>query len=130
MTTEEVKTNEYFTPVYNKKGKITSIIDNRYHNQEINSIERVISILNEQQGTIRMWCESSSRLKKLLEENTKPTTNDGGDVYLSIGEDKRCRYEKTFICNKCKYFSNYFLDCRLMMGDDQYQKAVKLGLVE
>lgn len=122
---------EYFTPVYGEDGKIISIKDNRYFNQEITSIEEVINTLNEQHGTIVMWCKSSRRIKKLLEENTKPTANDRGeDVYLSIGEDKRCRYEKTFICNKCGYFSSYFLDCRLMMEDKQYQKAKRLGLVK
>ena len=122
---------EYFTPVYGEDGKIISIKDNRYFNQEITSIEEVINTLNEQHGTIVMWCKSSRRIEKLLEENTKPTANDRGeDVYLSIGENKRCRYENTFICNKCGYFSSYFLDCRLMMEDKQYQKAKRLGLVK
>lgn len=124
-------TKEYFTPVYDEEGKITSIEYGRYYKQEITSIEEVIDTLNEQHGTIVMWCKSSCRIEKLLEENTKPTANDRGeDVYLSIGENKRCRYEKTFICNKCGYFSSYFLDCRLMMEDHQYQKAKQLGLVK
>lgn len=122
---------EYYTPVYGEDGKIISIKHGTYYKEEITSIEEVIRILNEQEATIRMWCKSSSKLKKLLEENTKPTANDSGkDVYLSIGENKRCRYEKTLICNKCGYFSTYFLDCRLMMEDNQYQKAIKLGLVK
>ena len=122
---------EYYKPVYDEDGKITSIKYGTYYIQEITSIEEVIQLLNEQKDTIRMWRKLSSKLKKLLEENTKPTANHGGeDVYLSIGENKRCRYEKTFICNKCGYFSSYFLDCRLMMEDNQYQKAKWLGLVK
>ena len=58
----------------------------------------------------------------------KPTYDD---LYLDIDPDsKRCKYERTFVCNKCGMFSSYFLDCRLMMGDMQYQKALELGLVE
>lgn len=124
-------TEEYFAPVYDEDGKIISIKDNRYYNKEITSIEEVINTLNEQHSTIVMWCKSISKIKKLLEENTEPTANDRGkDVYLSIGENKRCRYEKTVICNKCGYFSSYFLDCRFMMEDKQYQKAKRLGLVK
>ena len=124
-------TEEYYKPVYDEEGKITSIEYGTYYKQEITSIEEVINTLNEQHGTIMMWCKSSRRIEKLLKENTKPTANDRGeDVYLSIGENKRCRYEKTFICNKCGYFSSYFLDCRLMMEDHQYQKAKQLGLVK
>ena len=122
---------EYYKPVYDEDGEIASIEYGTYYKHKITSIEEVIQLLNEQKVTIRMWCKSSSKLKKLLEENTKPTANDRGkDVYLSIGENKRCRYEKTFICNKCGYFSSYFLDCRLMMEDNQYQKAKWLGLVK
>ena len=125
------KKEEYYKPVYDEDGKITSIKYGTYYKHEITSIEEVIHLLNEQKDTIRMWCKSNKKLKKLLEENTKPTANHGGeDVYLSIGENKRCGYEKTFICNKCGYFSSYFLDCRLMMEDNQYQKAKWLGLVK
>ena len=98
--------------------------------QEYTTVEKLVDKLNEQYETIQMWVKSSSKITKLLEENTKPTAYDGGDVYLNIGEDKRCKYERTTICNNCTYFSSYFLDCRLMMEDDQYKKALSLGLVK
>ena len=122
---------DYFVPVYDDEGKITSIMDNSYYPTEITSMERVIEILNEQEATIRMWCNSSKKITQLLKENTKPTTTDRGrDVYLDIDlETKRCKYENTFICSNCEYYSTYFLDCRLMMEDHQYKKALKLGLI-
>ena len=98
--------------------------------QEYATVEELLDKLNEQHETIRMWVESSQKIINLLEENTKPTAYDDGDVYLNIGEDKRCKYERTVICNKCTYFSSYFLDCRLMMEDYQYKKALSLGLVK
>ncbi len=99
--------NDDFVPVFDDDGKIIAIGDNRHwHNQ----------------------------ITKLLEENTKPTTTTkpySEEVYLDIDiETKRCKYEDTVICNKCAYYSTYFLNCRLMMGDDQYQKALGLGLVK
>ena len=123
---------EYFEPVYDDTGKIIAIQDGRYYHTKITSIDRVIEILNEQHRTIEMWCKSSKKITRLLKENIKPTTTDHGrDVYLDIDiETKRCKYEHTFICNNCDYYSTYFLDCRLMMEDNQYQKAVKLGLIK
>lgn len=115
---------------YDEKGKAISVIDNRYYGTEITSIEELVNIINEQDQTIEMWCKSSRKIIKLLEENTKPTAYDRGDVYLDIGDDKRCKYEDTVICYKCGYFSSYFLDCRLMMEDNQYKKALYLGLVK
>ena len=124
--------NEYFVPVFDDNGKIIAIMDNRYYGVELTDIKEVIRVLNEQEQTIMMWCKSSKKITRLLEENTKPTTTDRyfEDVYLDIDmETKRCKYENTFICNKCAYYSTYFLDCRLMMQDKQYQKALALGLV-
>lgn len=123
---------EYFVPVFDDNGKIIAIKDNRYYGVELTDIEEVIRVLNEQEQTIIMWCKSSKKITRLLEENTKPTTTDRGrEVYLDIDcETKRCKYENTFICNKCSYYSTYFLDCRLMMQDKQYQKALSLGLVK
>lgn len=115
---------------YDENRKPISVTDNRYYSTEITSIEELVNIINEQDQTINMWCKSSRKIIKLLEENTKPTTYDRGDVYLDIGDDKRCKYEGTVICHKCGYFSTYFLDCRLMMGDKQYKKALYLGLVK
>lgn len=124
--------NTYFTPVFDDNGKIIAIDDNRHWYNQITNIEEVIRILNEQRQTIMMWCKKSEKITKLLEDNTKPTTTDSGeDVYLNIDlETKRCKYENTVICNKCTYYSTYFLDCRLMMEDKQYQKALSLGLVK
>ena len=124
--------DDAFIPVYDEDNHIIAIKDNRYDllPREINDMKRVIELLNEQDSIIKMWVKHGNRIDKLLEENTKPTTYDKGDVYLSIGEDKQCRYEKTFICSKCAYYSNYFADCRLMMEDKQYQKAIKLGLIK
>ncbi|WP_405285927.1 hypothetical protein [Methanobrevibacter sp.] len=97
--------------------------------REINSIEEVIEILNEQDKTIQMWTKNNEKTTKLLVENTKPTYKD--NVYLDIDtETKSCKYEHTIICSKCDYYSTYFLDCRLMMQDDQYKKALELGLVK
>ena len=123
---------DYFEPVFDDNGKIIAIKDNRYYGIEITDIKEVIRVLNEEHQTIRMWCKSSKKITQLLEENTKPTTTDRGrDVYLDIDpETRRCKYENTFICNKCWYYSTYFLDCALMMEDNQYQKALTLGLVK
>lgn len=122
--------NDDFVPVFNDNGEIIAIDDNRHFYNQITNIEEVIEILNEQRQTIMMWCKKSDKITKLLKENTKPTKNlSYGDVYLDINEDKRCKYENTVICNKCAYYSTYFLDCRLMMEDKQYQKALDLGLV-
>lgn len=125
--------NTDFTPVFDNNGKIIAIDDNRHWHNQITNIEEVIRILNEQRQTIMMWCKKSEKLTKLLLENTKPTTwsSGGEDAYLDIDlETKRCKYENTVICNKCGYYSTYFLDCRLMMEDRQYQKALSLGLVK
>ncbi len=125
--------NTDFTPVFDDNGKIIAIDDNRHWHNQITNIEEVIRILNEQRQTIMMWCKRSEKLTKLLLENTKPTTwsSGGEDAYLDIDlETKRCKYENTVICNKCGYYSTYFLDCRLMMEDKQYQKALSLGLVK
>lgn len=125
--------NDDFVPVFDDDGKIIAIEDNRYWHNQITNIEEVIRILNEQRQTIKMWCKGSKKITKLLEENTKPTTTNrySEEVYLDIDlETKRCKYEETVICNKCAYYSTYFLDCRLMMGDNQYQKALDLGLVK
>lgn len=123
--------NDDFVPIFNDNGEIIAIDDNRHFYNQITNIEEVIEILNEQRQTILMWCKKSDKITKLLKENTKPTKNlSYGDVYLDINEDKRCKYENTVICNKCAYYSTYFLDCRLMMEDKQYQKALKLGLVK
>ena len=133
MMIKEKMEYDYFIPLRDDNGKIVSILDTRYgDNTKIDTIEEVIDILNEQYRIIKQWSKSSGKISKLLKENTKPTTTDGGrDVYLDIDfETKRCRYEKTLICNKCAYYSTYFLDCRLMMEDKQYQKALKLGLVK
>ena len=97
------------------------------------TVESVVDVLNEQNRTIWMWVHKDEKLTKLLLENTKPTTwiSGGEDAYLDIDlETKRCKYEDTVICNKCGFFSSYFLNCRLMMEDNQYRKAVELGLVE
>ena len=125
--------NTNFTPVFDDKGKIIAIDDNRHWHNQITNIEEVIRILNEQRQTIMMWCKRSEKITKLLLENTKPTTwiSGGEDAYLDIDlETKRCKYENTVICNKCGYYSTYFLNCRLMMEDKQYQKALSLGLVK
>ena len=123
---------DFFVPVFDDNGKIISIMDNRYWDTEITDIKEVIRILNEQHQTIQMWSRSSKKITDLLKENTKPTTTDrGNDVYLDIDpETKRCKYEQTVICNKCWYYSTYFLNCALMMEDDQYKKALRLGLVK
>lgn len=132
MMIKEEMDYDYFIPLRDDGGKIVSILDTRYWNTKIDTIEEVIDILNEQHRSIKRWSKSSGKLSKLLKENTKPTTTDGGrDVYLDIDfETNRCRYEKTLICDNCAYYSTYFLDCRLMMEDKQYQKALKLGLVK
>ena len=126
--------NDDFVPVFDDDGKIIAIGDNRHWHNQITNIPDVIRILNEQRQTIKMWCKRSKKITKLLEENTKPTTTTkpySEEVYLDIDiETKRCKYEDTVICNKCAYYSTYFLNCRLMMGDDQYQKALGLGLVK
>lgn len=123
--------NDDFVPVFGDDGKIIAIDDNRHWHNQITNIEEVIEILNEQRRTILMWCKKSDKITKLLKENTKPTTSISfGDVYLDIGEDKRCKYENTCICDECTYYSFYFLDCRLMMEDEQYKKALELGLVK
>ena len=120
-----------FVPVFDDNGKIIAINDNKHWHNQITNIEEVIEILNEQRRTILMWCKKSDKITKLLKENTKPTKSTSyGDVYLDMGEDKRCKYENTCICDKCAYYSTYFLDCRLMMEDKQYQKALRLGLVK
>lgn len=100
--------------------------------QEYKTVDKLVEKLNEQEQVIVHWCKSSQKITKLLEENTKPTTNVRfEDVYLDIdNETKRCKYEQTFICNKCAFYSKYFLDCRLMMEDRQYKKALELGLIE
>ena len=75
--------------------------------------------------------KKDKKITDLLIENTKPTAYDGGDVFLDIDlETKRCKYENTIICYNCEYHSSYFLDCRLMMGDSQYKKALSLGLIK
>lgn len=77
--------------------------------QEYTTVEELIDKLNEQHETILMWVKSSKKITELFEENTKPTAHDGGYVYLDIDcETKRCKYEKTTICDKCTYFSSYF----------------------
>ena len=98
---------------------------------EYTSVEDVVDKLNEQYETIHMWVKGSEKITKLFKENTKPTCYDcGRAVYLDIDSGtKRCKYERTVICDKCAYFSSYFLDCRLMMEDYQYKKALELGLV-
>lgn len=126
------KTDDDFIPVFDDNGKIIAVDDNRHWHNKITNMEDVIRILNEQRRTIIMWCKTSKRRDKLLKENTKPTANVGfEDVYLDIDmETKRCKYEDTFICNDCSFYSSYFLDCRLMMEDEQYKKALELGVVK
>ena len=109
--------------------RVQEITNNGYVFQEYTTVESLIDKLNEQYDTIRMWVASSEKITKLLEENTKPTAYDGGDVYLDI-DGGRCKYEHTVICYKCTYFSSYFLDCRLMLDDYQYKKALELGLIQ
>lgn len=106
--------------------------DNGYVWKEYHDIGSIVDELNEQYGTIMMWCESSKKIIKLLKENTKPTHNiHGENMYLDIDNDtKRCKYENTIICSSCGYYSGYFLDCRLMMNNNQYEKAKSLGLVK
>ena len=88
-------------------------------------------MLNEQERINSHFVQEINKLRKLLKENTKPTTSISyGDVYLDIGDDKRCKYENTCICDKCAYYSTYLLDCRLIMEDKQYKKALELGLVK
>ena len=120
-----------FVAEYGENGKIVAIIDKRYWNASITSINEVLDVLNEQERINSHFVQETNKLRKLLKENTKPTTSiSHGDVYLDINEDKRCKYENTVICNKCAYYSTYFLDCILMMEDKQYQKALELGLVK
>lgn len=95
---------------------------------ELNSLEDVVDELNDLNSTIHYHIKTINKLKSLLDEKVEPTYDD---YYLDIDmSTKRCKYENTFICNKCGVYSKYFLDCRLMMEDEQYQKALKLGLVK
>ena len=120
-----------FVAKYGEDGKIVAIIDKRYWNIGITSMNEVLDVLNEQERINSHFVQEINKLRKLLKENTKPTTSISyGDVYLDIGDDKRCKYEDTCICDKCAYYSTYFLDCRLIMEDKQYKKALKLGLVK
>jgi len=101
--------------------------------QEYTTVDEILDKLNEQDRVINHWAKSSSKITNLLQEAVKPTAKSRYDnpIFLSIDlETKRCKYEKTVICNNCDYFSTYFLDCRFMMEDKQYKKAVELGLVK
>lgn len=117
--------NKRFELVFNDEGKPVSI---KGGFTTITSLEQVVDILNDLNSTVYYHLNTIEKLKSLLEEKVEPTYDD---EYLDIDlTTKRCKYENTFICYKCGAFSSYFLDCRLMMGDDQYKKALKLGLVK
>ena len=123
--------NNYFIPIYDNNNKIIAI-KNKIFDSELKSLTEIINILNLQQNLIQQIENENSRFKHLLKENIKPTTKDGfKDVYLDIDtKTKRCKYEKTFVCYDCWYFSSYFLNCSLMMEDEQYKKALELGVVK
>ena len=94
------------------------------------TVESIVDKLNEVFGLEQHFAKKYSKLSNLLEEVVKPSANDGGDVYLNLDENKKCKYEHTVVCKDCKYYSGYFLDCRLMFEDSQYKKALELGLVK
>lgn len=118
-------TEKRFELVLNDDGKPISI---KGGYTTITSLEQVVDVLNDLNSTVYYHLDTIKKLESLLEEKVEPTHDD---MYLDIDlSTKRCKYENTFICYKCGAFSSYFLDCRLMMGDEQYKKALYLGLVE
>ena len=112
-----------------ENNRICEVGVNGFIITEISTVDEVVDTLNELYDTVMMWTCNSKKITKLFKEAVKPTSSD--DVFLDINiETKRCKYENTIICNDCDYYSSYFLDCRLMMGDDQYKKALELGLIK
>ena len=105
--------NKKFKLVFDENGKPIEI---KGGYTRITSLEQVVDTLNDLNSTVYYHLNTINKLKSLLDEKVEPT--------------KRCKYERTFICDKCSAYSTYFLDCRLMMGDDQYKKALQLGLVK
>lgn len=117
--------NKQFELVLNDDGK--PILIKRGYTR-ITSLEQIVDTLNDLNSTVYYHLDTIKKLESLLEEKVEPTYDD---EYLDIDlTTKRCKYENTFICYKCGVFSTYFLDCRLMMGDEQYQRALQLGLVK
>ena len=115
-----------YNPVY-ENGKIIKVTGN--YGDDMVCVEQLVDELNELDYSRDIWRKSHEKLKKLLYEKIKPTYSD--NVYLDINDEtKRCKYENTDICLhfKCDYYSTVFLNCRLMMGDDQLRKAKELGL--
>ena len=113
-----------------EKGVINELSDGGRIKSTYYSVEEVVDKLNEEYGLEQHFARKCGKLSELLKEVVKPTANVGGDVYLSLDENQKCKYEHTIICNDCEYFSDYFLDCRLMFEDYQYRKALELGLVK
>ena len=117
--------NKRFELVLNDDGKPIEI---KGDYTTITSLKQVVDVLNDLNSTVYYHLDTIKKLESLLEEKVEPTYDD---YYLDIDlTTKRCKYENTFICYKCGLFSSYFLDCRLMMENDQYKKALDLGLVK
>ena len=100
-----------------EKGVINELSDGGRIKSTYYSVEEVVDKLNEVFGLEQHFAKKYGKLSKLLEEVVKPSANDDGDVYLSLDENKKCKYQHTVVCNDCKYFSDYLLDCRLMFED-------------
>ena len=116
-----------YNPIY-RDGKIVKVTGN--YGDDMVCVEQMIDELNNLNQTLDIWMKNAEKLKKLLYEKIKPTSDN---IYLDIDrETGRCKYEHTQVCLdfKCDYYSTYFLDCRLMMEDKQLRKAKELGLVE
>lgn len=128
MGDQDMMNGERYKPVY-EDGKIIKVTGN--YGDDMVCVEQMIDELNDLNHTCNILRKNGKKLKKLLYEKIKPTYSD--DVYLDIDEETgRCKYEYTNVCHdfKCDYYSTYFLDCRLMMGDMQLKKAKELRLVK
>ena len=120
--------SERYGPVYDDDGKIIGVTGSICKEKMV-CVEELIAELNALDHTKNIWREYEKKYKKLLYEKIEPTYSD--NVYLAIdNETKRCKYEHTHVCLdfKCDYYSTYFLNCRLMMEDNQLRKAKELGL--